>query len=130
MAKIGSQQRQQRLHIGSLLVPESESGYCESVSEIMGSDGLAIVESRQLAGLCESDLQARRRQPIAARAEEEGAILRRRKGCVAVTRILAKGAPRRGVNWNEAVLAEFGLPNGQDAAGEVDVGAVQPEGFT
>jgi hypothetical protein len=37
-----------------------------------------------------------------------------RKGCVAVMRILAKGDPRRGVNWNEAILAEFDLPNGQD----------------
>jgi hypothetical protein len=91
---------------------------------------LPIVESGQLADICESDVQVWRRQPIATRDEEEGAILRRRKGCVAVVRVLAKGAPRGGVNWNETILAKLGLTNGQYAAGEVDIGAVQPKRFT
>jgi hypothetical protein len=45
-------------------------------------------------------------------------------------RVLAKRPPGGGVNWNETILAKFGLTNGQYAAGEVDIGAVQPEGFT
>lgn len=86
-----------------LLVPKPESGHRERVPEIVGSQGLAILKTRELAGLSEVALQAGRRQTAASRAEKEGLVLGSGEHGVALTGVSTKGCLGRGVNRNQAV---------------------------
>jgi hypothetical protein len=75
VAEIGGEQRQQRLDVGALLVPKPEPGHREPMPEIVRSQGLALVKTRELASAGEVGLQAARRQTAPPRAEKESFTL-------------------------------------------------------
>lgn len=75
MAEVSGKQRQQRLNVGALFVPEAKTGHGEPVPEIVRSQRLAVIKAGELADLSESALQAARRQTVASRAEKEGLVL-------------------------------------------------------
>ncbi len=129
MAKIGRQQRQQGLHVGVLSMPCGEPRHDEAVSQIMRPHRLAVVETGELAGRVERNVEPSRRQAIAPRAEKKPTILRHRKRRISMAYILAQRRQCRFVNRDQAVLAKLGPPDLQDSADEVDIGAIQAKRF-
>ncbi|WP_408912994.1 IS66 family insertion sequence element accessory protein TnpB [Bradyrhizobium arachidis] len=72
----------------------------EPVPEILGAQGLAIVQTSELASLSEVALEASRRQTAASRTEKEGLVLGLRKHLVGHGRI-DEGLPG---SWGEQEL--------------------------
>lgn len=117
------------MNICALLVPKPEPGHREPVPEIVPSQWLTIIKTRELAGLSKVALQAGRRQTAASRAEKEGLVLGPRKHGVALTGISMQGCLGRGVNRNQAVFTELGLTDEDDPVVQIDVAAIKPDDF-
>jgi len=129
VAEICGQQGQQRLNVGALLMPEAEPGRGEPMPEIVRSQASAVIETGELTDFCESASQTRCRQAVASGAEKEGPVLGPGKRGVALTGIKTKGSLGRGVDRDEAVLAEFCVPNVKNAVGQIHVSAIKPDRF-